>query len=198
MRIVICVYDLYNGGAERVASLWANGFAEKGNEVTLIICAKSPRMHYSLSPNVQIENIWSDGKTSLRYIGKIYNLRKVLKKRKPDVALAVLNPFDLMLPFAAFGLGVVCINTEHNSFERPDSVPMAKGTRFRKFYYNRLFKAITVLTVSDKIVIGNRLKSVFVMPNPVTFESLPEIPPKKKYVLATGRLDTWQSIPSAP
>ena len=191
MKIAICVYDLYNGGAERVASLWANGFAERNEDVLLVTCAKSPRMSYSLHPSVRIENIWGDGAVGLRYIRKLMNLRKVLRNNAPDVILAVLNPFDLMLPVATLGLGIPCINTEHNTFERPQNAPMSMWTRIRKLYVNRLFKAVTVLTQSDKRVIGNRLKRVFVMPNPVTFEISNELPIKNKVVLAAGRLDNW-------
>ena len=35
-KIVILVHKLTGGGAERVASLWANGFAERGYDVTII------------------------------------------------------------------------------------------------------------------------------------------------------------------
>ena len=35
-KIVILVYRLTGGGAERVASLWASGFAERGYDVTII------------------------------------------------------------------------------------------------------------------------------------------------------------------
>lgn len=191
MKIAICVYDLYNGGAERVASLWANGFVKRGDEVCLVACAKDPRMSYPLNPDIKVFNIWSEGKSGIRFFRKILNLRRIMRQNRPNIALAVLNPFDLILPLSTVGLGITCINTEHNSFERPDSIPMTAGVRFRKFHLNKLFKAITVLTQSDKKVIANHLRKVFVLPNPVTFESLDAIPEKKKVVLAAGRLDNW-------
>ena len=191
MKVAICVYDLYNGGAERVASLWANGFVERGEEVFLVTCAKKPKMSYPISTEIKVFNIWSEGNAGIRFFKKILNLRCIMRQNKPDVALAVLNPFDLILPLSTIGLGITCINTEHNSFELPDSIPMTAGVRFRKFHFNKLFKAITVLTQSDKKVIANHLRKVFVLPNPVTFESLDAIPEKKKVVLAAGRLDNW-------
>lgn len=191
MRIAICVYDLYNGGAERVASLWANGFVEHNNEVTLILCSPKPFMSYKILPSIKVVNIWSNGKGGARFINKIINLRRYLKEFQPDVAIAVQNPFEIILPIASAGLDVVCVNTEHNSFQRPLNAPMSTGVRFRKFYYNKLFKGVTVLTEADKKVIGNKLKKVFVLPNPLTFEPIVEMPPKEKIVLAVGRLDAW-------
>ena len=81
--------------------------------------------------------------------------------------------------------------TEHNSFERPASAPMPLSLKIFKFWINKLYKHITVLTEADKNVIGNKLKSVKVMPNPLLLKPVEEIPPKENVVLAAGRVDSW-------
>ena len=55
-KIVILVYRLTGGGAERVASLWATGFAERGYDVTVITTTgEKENLTYNLSPLVKLQ-----------------------------------------------------------------------------------------------------------------------------------------------
>ena len=48
-KIVLLVHNLTGGGAERVASLWAAGFASRGYEVTVITTSgKKEELTYKL------------------------------------------------------------------------------------------------------------------------------------------------------
>ena len=191
MRILICVHSLSNGGAEHVAALWANGFAERGHDVIVVLSDQIEQYDFSLSSKVRVENIFIEGNPIIRYIKKLLLLRKLLCRIKPDVALAVLNPWSEWLLFTTIGLKTIVINTEHDSFERPASAPMRHSTYFRKFWLNKLFSAVTVLTEADKKIIGKRIRNVFVMPNPLAFESCYYPNEKKQIILAAGRLDQW-------
>ena len=191
MKIAICVHNLANGGAEHVAAMWATGFAEKGDEVLLVLAERNAPIEYSVSSKVRIENIHADGNSIIRYFRKIINLRSLLRRDKPDVALAVMKPWGEWLLLATMGLKTKVINTEHNSFERPLSAPMGIESSIRKFWLNKFFPAVTVLTAADKRVIGNRLKNVYVMPNPLAFTPHYDKSEKECIVLAAGRLDQW-------
>ena len=80
---------------------------------------------------------------------------------------------------------------------------MSKGNTFSKFWLNKLFDVVTVLTEADRKVIGNRLRRVAVMPNPLSLTPLSisvggsmtndegEPVYKRPFVLAAGRLDAW-------
>jgi len=92
---------------------------------------------------------------------------------------------------AALGLNIPVIMTEHNSFERPASAPMSFRKKLFKFWINKLYKHITVLTPADKQYIGNRLKNIEVMPNPLFLKPVKVIPSKDKTALAAGRVDDW-------
>lgn len=83
------------------------------------------------------------------------------------------------------------IMTEHDSFERPPSAPMSKKESFCKFYLNRIYECVTVITQADKDYIGNRLKHVEVMPNPLLLQPVKEILQKEKVIIAAGRLGVW-------
>ena len=129
MKIVICVHNLANGGAERVAALWAEGFASDGNEVHMVTCEPNARVDYDISKSIFRHLIYSEGNPLKRYFGKVSQLRRLIKELHPDVAIAVLYPWNFWLLMATIGLDVPVINTQHDSFERPDTAPMLLRTK---------------------------------------------------------------------
>lgn len=193
MRVLICVHNLSNGGAERVAVLWANGFARRGYDVHVVTAEKDAPVDYELATGVTNHLIYSEGNPLKRYFAKVWQLRNLLKEIKPDVAISVLPPFNLWLLITTIGLGVPVINTEHDSFERPQSAPMPLRAKFNKFFLNNFFRGVTLLTSADKEIYGRNKKNVFVHPNPLVFNPIDFEPKRKKVILAAGRLNDWFS-----
>lgn len=186
---ILCSYLGY-GGAEHVAVMLANGLCNKHQ--VFLITNLNREVTYQIDPNVKLLN-WS-GTTknkAKRLICEIKNLRNYVKEIKPDVIIGIMYKCSIFGKLAALGTGIPVIQTEHNSFERPLSAPMSRKDKFLKFYLNRIFDTITVLTDADKKMIGNRLKNVYVMPNPLALQPVSPIPHKKKVILASGRLDSW-------
>ena len=186
---ILCSYLGY-GGAEHVAVMLANGLCNKHQ--VFLITNLNREVTYQIDPDVKLLN-WS-GTTknkAKRLICEIKNLRNYVKEIKPDVIIGIMYKCSIFGKLATLGTGIPVIQTEHNSFERPLSAPMSRKDKFLKFYLNRIFDTITVLTDADKKMIGNRLKNVYVMPNPLALQPVSPIPHKKKVVLASGRLDSW-------
>lgn len=193
MKIFILVYNLTNGGAERVASLWAKGFAEAGHNVFLVIGDDRSPITYTVPESVNIRSIASYKSLSpLRYIDRLYKLRKLIVKENPDVILGILGR-ALWAKMVTLDRKIPIINTEHNSFERPDTAPMSRSVKFDKFQINKIYNKVTVLTQADKDFIGDRLKNVVVLPNPLAFKPIDvsEIESKQKIILAAGRFNVW-------
>lgn len=191
MRITIFVHALSGGGAEHVAALWARGFVCQGHQVSVVVYSGN-RVDYQIPKEVELYEVRiPKGNRIRRYIGKICNLRKAFKELHPDLIITVMHPCSFYALLATIGMNIPIVNTEHNAFERPQGARWSKLELFQKFYLNRLFKYVTVLTQTDKDFIGSRLKNVVVVPNPLAFSPLPEIPPKQNIVLAMGRLDGW-------
>ena len=103
MNITILVSKLTGGGAERVASLWATGFVQRGHNVSIIVDAKSNRDITYFMPDVV--DVYSLGSDIYPYVfRKILNkiryyirpkklrMRDILLKLKPDVIIGVLRP----------------------------------------------------------------------------------------------------------
>lgn len=193
MRIQIFAQSLSTGGAERVASLWATGFVNQGHEVQFALMEgeDAPRT-YPIPDSVSVVSANSSKKGFLKnFIGRFKRTGQLISQFNPDVIIVVVHVQDLPIWFYTRGKKIKIIQTEHNSFERPSEAPMSKFERFRKYYRNRLFDAVTVLTQADAEVIGSKLKHVYVLPNPLAFEPVSIIPSKKKIILAVGRLDVY-------
>ena len=189
MKIAIIVHNLTGGGAERVAAMWAQGFASQGDIVIVMIYDESSPLTYSLPDNVKLVSIAPHVKNRLeRIIQRSWQLRKQLKIEKPDVVIDVISAYWKRI--SMIGLNCYKVSTEHNSFERPRKATQ-KANKFQKIYLNRLYDHVTVLSQADKKVIGNKLKHVTVLPNPLALEPIDNNIEKKNIVLAVGRIDAW-------
>lgn len=191
MKILIVSPTLNHGGAERVATLWAEGFAEQGHEVFFVANIEKEEA-YSLDKKIHLLPLaYTEGNKVVRYIGAIKRLRGYYKKYHPDVIIGVMYACTLLAKMAELGLGIPVINTEHSSFERPQNAPFGKIDMFAKFYLNYLYDGTTILTDADYQIVGKRFRNVFVLPNPTFLLPLEDVPHKENIILAAGRLDGW-------
>lgn len=190
MNIFIVCPRLCHGGAERVAVSLANGFVNRGHRV-LFFTDLFEEQSYVLNETVALYNLVSVPLPKVRkWVSAIWILRKAIKKEKPDVIVGIMPTCSLISRIASLGLNTTVIASEHNVFERPDSSPMSLWGRVYKFHISKVFKWMTVLTKTDKKVLGGR-KNVVVMPNPLAITPIVHVPEKKRIVLAAGRLDDW-------
>lgn len=199
MRILIFVTRLTGGGAERVATLWANGFVSRGHEVGLVVKCRKNSHTFPLSSQIRVFNIWSHSgyllKKYLKYeTAPIPKIRQAIDQFQPDVAICVLQPWGEWVLKASKGLRLPIINTEHSTWEKPDNAVYGRITPKRHYWryeLNQQFDCVTVLTEADKQCTQGVLSNVVVMPNPLAFTPAETVPPKTKTILAVGRLDIW-------
>ncbi|WP_297702035.1 glycosyltransferase family 4 protein [uncultured Fibrobacter sp.] len=201
MKILLCVWRLTHGGAERVASMWAKGFVQEGLSVDFLLGSYSSPVTYEVpsESNIYYECALND-KIATKIIPQFIKTRKIrhiLKKSNPDVVICVLPQWGMKIKKAMKGLRQVpIIITEHNSYERPASAPMKKIQYEQKFATNKLFDAVTVLTQADKDFLTKKMgadftSNTYVLPNPVSFVPVQNIPDKEESILAAGRLNAW-------
>lgn len=200
MKIAVFVHNLTGGGAERVAALWMKGLCEQGHDVYAILNDKYSPRTYEVPKSVKIYD--NDLPFKNRYCRFLFTLlcpkyavkklRNALNKIQPDVVINVIVENGPILFEAKGALNFKVIGTDHNAYERPDYAPLTDYQHWLKFTFNNKFDCVTVLTQADKDFIRDRVKNVFVLPNPLTFKPLKVVPKKKKIVLASGRLDVWK------
>ena len=191
MKIFIVCTRLCFGGAERVGVMLANGFVEKGHEVTLI-ANLFDKITYPIDSCVRVLNLVKFDQNRIEKWGSsILLMRRYMKQYRPDVVIGILNTCSLIAKIAGIGLHIPVVMTEHDAFERPASAPFKFWKWFVKFQLNKIYRYVTVLTETDKKIIGNRLKGVYVMPNPLSLIPAVDLPIKEKIILAAGRLEDW-------
>lgn len=192
MRVFIVTPRLCSGGAERVGVSWANGFVERGHEVT-VVADLNTEISYKLNDKVAILPLtpkihnpyWKWGKA-------LFILRHYLKVYRPDVIIGVMSTCSLISKIASLGLKIPVVATEHDAFERPEAGRLTFTERILKFYVNRWYDKVTILTTPDKKFIGERLKNTIVVPNPLALTPTGCVSLKEKVILSVGRLDDWR------
>lgn len=199
--LIICRY-LSLGGAERVAVSWANGLHRLGNVVYILSDTSVPQT-YHLDPHIQLISlptgfyrsvgIWNNILNRLIYIKQV---KSIIDTKSIDVIIKVMhvNAIDLLFSRMLSHRKPPIIMTDHNAYERPTSAPMSIKLKFQKFWLNRLFDRVTVLTKRDMdIATHHHLHNVKVLYNPLCLEPVYEVDTKnrKNIILAVGRLDSW-------
>ena len=191
MRIFIVQSHLGGGGAERVGVLLASGFAARGDDV-YIVTNLHDAIDYEVDTKVRILNMVSSPQNKVdKWLGAFRHLRSYVKRYNPDVVIGIMQLNSFVSRVACVGTNTHVIMTEHGTFQRPKSAPFSKFNYFCKFYLNKIYECITVITQADKDYIGNRLKNIVVMPNPLLLPQVTKMPSKQRIVLAAGRLDDW-------
>ncbi len=190
MKIFIVCSRLSYGGAERVGVMLANGLSVSHSVYLISNTLEEPT--YEVESSVQLLPLFSSISSKIdKWASTLPNIRKYAKTYRPDVIIGIMETCSLVSKLATIGLGIPIIMTEHNAFERPKNTPLTKWQIITKFYINKLYCCVTILTEADKEFIGLRLKNTVVMPNPLFLTPIIKSPVKDKIVLAAGRIDDW-------
>jgi glycosyltransferase involved in cell wall biosynthesis len=118
MKLALVISSLGGGGAERVMTLLANAWVERGNQVTLITLASSRMDTYRLDPAVQRIALDVAGNSAhvLAAIGhnfvRIRALRRAIAACRPDAVVSFIAESNVRVLIAAAGLHVPVIISE--------------------------------------------------------------------------------------
>ena len=119
MNLTLVTAELQRGGAERVLSILANGWARQGRQVTLITFDDPEAPAYPIDRGVKLESLHLSNKQSSNAVQAIYHnflrisqLRRAIRKSKPDVVISFLDWPNIVTLLATRGLGVPVIVSE--------------------------------------------------------------------------------------
>lgn len=204
MRLLIFIYSLESGGAERVTTHLANYWAMRGWEITIVTLTSTNADFYKLHPGIKRVgfDLTCDSGNLLsrlsRNIHRVKELRRALREIQPDVALAMMSTANVILALAARGLSNVCAIGSERTF--PPQMPLgAIWEALRRHTYGQL-AAVVALTQECAHWIGEHssARRISVIPNPACWP-LPEHEPKRsrsevcsserRLLLAVGRLN---------
>lgn len=186
-------HNLTGGGAERVAVCLSNELSKLGHDILLLTDLDRPST-YKVNDSVQLIQVVKKASSLSRIVAGIKQIRGILKEERPNVIISISSYMAIEARIATWTSSWYCpiIQSEHNSFERPKSDPFPFKRKLKKFWANYLYEYITVLTYADKNYLNGRFRNVTVMPNPLYLAPVTEVPPKKRIILAVGRLDAWR------
>lgn len=194
MKLFLVCNSLGGGGAERVHVNLANGFAQRGHEVYLIADVNQPAS-YPVDKKVHILPLCPKSDNKFVKWGKaISMLRKYIKQYRPDVVIGNMQLCSIISRLASVSTHVPVVLTIHHAMESKE-YKFSRVEMFLDGHTSSFYNATTVLTTADKDLLKQKYhkkKKIFVMPNPLTFTPVTEIPSKGNIVLAAGRLNDWK------
>lgn len=110
MKITFITSTLTSGGAERVISLLANNFAERGYEVEMIALTSISPDYYTLDPRVRF--IHADKMSKGGLFGELWWFRRHIKKEQPNVVIAFMEAVYEFVLLALLGTKIPVISSE--------------------------------------------------------------------------------------
>lgn len=190
MKLTFVTSTLHAGGAERVISLLANSFCQKGYEVE-IVCINKHLLFYPIDEKVKV---WfaEDEVKSPSILKKVLWLRNHIKNDRPDVVIAFMLEVYCVTLASLIGVSVPVISSERID---PHFFGRAKG--LLRWLLLRRTTHLVVQTVRIKDFYSAKLQSrTTIIPNPVTdkvFSLTPTL--KQKRIIAVGRLAYQKNYP---
>ncbi|WP_235548509.1 glycosyltransferase family 4 protein [Noviherbaspirillum sp. Root189] len=192
---------LGRGGAERVASILCNAWAERGDEVSLIATfSGGGKAFYDISPSVETiflaDVVGSRQKNIGSYFHRLLTLRKLIAARKPDVVVSFLPNVNVAAIAATAMLGIPVVVCERSD-------PSARSPRdFWEMCCKATYRFADMLIVQTENVASKvtgiypGLRAVRCIPNPLPPTILPlrKSGGTRKILLSLGRLSPEKQV----
>ena len=199
MKLTLISSSLNVGGAERVMSIIANYWAERGWDITILTFDDgSEPPFYILDDAIDVRPLGindpdEDEQLSVSTLkisfGRIGILKKAIIASQPDVVISFVNTTNIMTLLACWGLKVKTIVCEH---VHPAFGQLSKfNSLLQKVTYLRA-DLITVQTHAALSFFPARQYKTFVIPNPVALPTSEPIESQlytdDRHLLAIGKL----------
>ncbi len=183
------------GGAERVIAQLVKCFSKDGINCT-IITLDDEEIFYDLPSEV---SIYAIGKKSPKgYIDKLLKYREVrryLKKVKPDIVLALPEEIGIYVIPAMLGTNIPVVVSERNN---PWVMPWKKVSRIaRKLFYPFASGFIFQTEQAAKFFPHSIQRKGIILPNPLDLDRIPQPweGKRRKEIVSAGRLEKQKNFP---
>lgn len=202
-HIAIYLPSLRGGGAERVMVTLANGFADLGHRVDLVLARAEGPYLSEVSPDVRLVNL-----NRRRVLFSMLPLAIYLRRERPDSMLSALNHANIIAILARMLARVKMrlVVSERNSLE---SVRGGVLFRLMRIFYPYADGVVAVSQGLAKELVaelGLSANRVTAIPNPVDVEGIRQkalerplhpwlAPGEPPVILAVGRLSAQKDYP---
>lgn len=197
MKVLLVISSLHHGGAERVMSIMANYWAEKGVDVTLLTFFPEEADCYVLHPDVkrvvlhQAKPSKSMLEGAFNNIQRIRRLREAIIHSQPESIISFLVSTNVLVLLASLGLKIPIIISERND---PRKNPTGRVRNFLRKILYPYAKMIVLQTesVAQWVIHSIPKTNTVVIPNPVRLphnKAWSDKPKNVKLIVVGGRLE---------
>jgi glycosyltransferase involved in cell wall biosynthesis len=198
MKLTLVISSLERGGAERVISVLASAWAQRGIEVTLITFDDKEPPAYPLHPRIELKSLRVPNEAAgnpvhalYRNVRRIRRLRRLVRESAPDVVLSFLDFPNIITLLATRGLRVPVIVSERANPAYDELKAVWRMLRRRTYP-----RAAALVCQTSAMVEQLRRKikiAGYAIPNPVEPPSTGHVVPMERDVnsrtiIAMGRL----------
>lgn len=163
MRVLFCVDD-FKGGAGNVIQLLSREFSKRGHHVAICCLGGNTPGRHNIG-DIHVYRISRNSNILFRYITYVTEVRKIIKKEKPDCVVSFLFGTSAWANLAMMGMKTPLIVSERS--DPHYLVPHGLMVPLTELAYRRA-KRIVVLFDDFKNISGNKYHNKAVtIPNPV-------------------------------
>lgn len=178
------------GGAERVISILANSFADRGYDVSIVMLLNSNNVFY-IDPRVKLVNI--NGRRKKRLLNLAFWIKKIklfLRKEKPDIIVSFVCRINLIVIIAKL---LSRIKTRLVISERNDPRFDGRGVLSKvlsKILYPKADLIICQTSMQMSFLSKRAKAKSIVISNPITLEvPIIDFSDKKRFIVNAARYD---------
>lgn len=135
LRVTLVISSLWGGGAERVLSVLANGWAEQGHHISILTFDHGGGPKYPVHSSVSLFPLGLERRSRflaqavLANIRRIWVLRHAIKRLQPDIIVSFMVQANVLTLLATRGLNIPVIVSERTSPRRRSIGPIWRGLR---------------------------------------------------------------------
>lgn len=184
-RIVFVIGSMGRGGAERVISILANDYANRGWNVDIIMLLED-RCEYLLNKNINKIFIFNKNKSRIGNIPKwFFEIRRFIKYNKPDKVVSFVARINIIAILACLGMNQHITISERND---PNSDGRSIIIRFLTYILYPLANCIVFQTRWAQSCFPKKIQfKSTIIANPVQVNAKASFI-KNKRIVAVGRL----------
>ncbi|NMA66488.1 MAG: glycosyltransferase family 4 protein [Clostridiaceae bacterium] len=173
------------GGAERVISILANRYADKGWKVDIVMLLDDI-CEYKINERINLISIIGNARSRIMQLPKwIYGIRKYVLDYKPDRIVSFVARINLITLISCAGLEQKIVISERNDPKKDGRSFLVKYATFLLYPYSQVTVFQTKWAQSC-FPITVKKRSV-IIPNPISVDTLAHVKKQKK-IVSVGRL----------
>ncbi len=196
MKVTLTIYAMGLGGAERVMSILANYWVERGWDITLItLVDRSVPPFYLLDPRIKLQQLGVAGSSANPLVAlvniwhRVKILRSAIVASQPDLVISFMGTAGVLTLLACRNTSIPAIVSKHIY------PPLSNASRIWQMLIKFTYRSADLVTVLTKSALSSFPTAQgyrsMVMPNPVIVP-LPEVMTERLLIhptlIAVGRL----------